>query len=816
MQNNSLESCHSVYAGFRWRLARQCQWIGKLARSIARHEAAALGSLLLLSMTAAAADPPLAHQYGFLPPEIYKLDYRIANLLIRDVRGDGVPAVVVVNNANNRIDILEQRKSDDPPEDFEVNELPNDQRMSLRKISVPRSVGSLEVRDVNSDNLPDLVYLGDPPGLFIEYQQKDGSFQRGRSFDIDDAQTSVWSVDVADLNGDGRNDIALLGKNNLYIVYQDENGRLKEPAEFRLSEGKANLLRLLDLNEDGATDVVYLSDDQQFPVRVRFQNKQGGLGPERRYAIDPPRGVTYANIDGKPGQEMLMVSNLSGRLLVYTLDKQTKDKELPYQLVTYPFEKSGSAPQTDMAVADFDGDGYSDVVVGDSESARLVLYRHNEANELGLGTSYPSMLGASLLRAVDTDGDGKSELLILSGSERAIGLSRFDGTRLSFPESLPTRDEPVAMDLLEGDQVQLAYIVRIQDANSRKDRFMLRGLQLDRSEDSTNWKPMKFNDKEEIELQLQTKPLNMQAADVNFDGHPDLMLFFLFQPPVLLMNDGNGGFEQPKSYVLTSLGTVSAAAVYSGPLLDNEKALLIGQSNFARNMQLDPNLRWRVKDQYNASESSANVTGVVALDADADGEREIAMYDRTSSSVVMLKRRDGLFRRWKTIKVGAFDLRGIRAVDFDKDKHEDLLLFDTDKMSIIYNGKSDAELKQIASYETDLRRGRLFDVAAGDLNGDNRPDLLVLEPVEHNLDILHVDANTNLKRATRWQVFEEKTFSRSSLSGGLEPREMVIGDVNSDGLNDIVLIAHNRVLIYLQDDGQTEPPAPAANAAAGN
>src|SRR5690606_16332556 len=158
------------------------------------------------------------------------------------------------------------------------------------------------------------------------------------------------------------------------------------------------------------------SDDQQFPVRVRFQNKQGGLGPERRYAIDPPRGVTYANIDGKPGQEMLMVSNLSGRLLVYTLDKQTKDKELPYQLVTYPFEKSGSAPQTDMAVADFDGDGYSDVVVGDSESARLVLYRHNEANELGLGTSYPSMLGASLLRAVDTDGDGKSELLILSGS----------------------------------------------------------------------------------------------------------------------------------------------------------------------------------------------------------------------------------------------------------------------------------------------------------------------------------------------------------------------------------------------------------------
>src|SRR5690606_22101847 len=123
------------------------------------------------------------------------------------------------------------------------------------------------------------------------------------------------------------------------------------------------------------------------------------------------------------------------------------------------------------------------------------------------------------------------------------------------------------------------------------------------------------------------------------------------------------------------------------------------------------------------------------------------------------------------------------------------------------------ELKQIASYETDLRRGRLFDVAADDLNGDGKLDLLLLEPVEHHLEIVHVGDDHRLERATRWPVFEEKTFSRRSLTGGLEPREMAIGDVNSDGLNDIVLLAHNRVLIYLQDDGRGDA---AAKTAAGN
>jgi ornithine cyclodeaminase/alanine dehydrogenase-like protein (mu-crystallin family) len=32
--------------------------------------------------------------------------------------------------------------------------------------------------------------------------------------------------------------------------------------------------------------------------------------------------------------------------------------------------------------------------------------------------------------------------------------------------------------------------------------------------------------------------------------------------------------------------------------------------------------------------------------------------------------------------------------------------------------------------------------------------------------------------------------------GGMEPRETIIADVNGDGINDLVLLVHDRVLVY--------------------
>ena len=73
-----------------------------------------LGICLVVASTGKAQSPALAEQYGFLPPEIYKLGNRIENLVIHDVNSDGKNDIVIVNGEQNRIDILFQRGKDDP------------------------------------------------------------------------------------------------------------------------------------------------------------------------------------------------------------------------------------------------------------------------------------------------------------------------------------------------------------------------------------------------------------------------------------------------------------------------------------------------------------------------------------------------------------------------------------------------------------------------------------------------------------------------------------------------------------------------------
>jgi len=50
--------------------------------------------------------PKLADYFGFQPIEIYKLERRIGNLMIRDLDGDKTGDIIVGNNARSRIDLL--------------------------------------------------------------------------------------------------------------------------------------------------------------------------------------------------------------------------------------------------------------------------------------------------------------------------------------------------------------------------------------------------------------------------------------------------------------------------------------------------------------------------------------------------------------------------------------------------------------------------------------------------------------------------------------------------------------------------------------
>src|SRR4029079_15449819 len=73
---------------------------------------------------------------------------------------------------------------------------------------------------------------------------------------------------------------------------------------------KLGLAQIADVDGDGRNDLCYLSsEDSDRPLCGRLQSPKGKLGPELRCELPRPRGVSFANLDGKPGQEILAIES---------------------------------------------------------------------------------------------------------------------------------------------------------------------------------------------------------------------------------------------------------------------------------------------------------------------------------------------------------------------------------------------------------------------------------------------------------------------------------------------------------------------------
>jgi len=65
-------------------------------------------------------------------------------------------------------------------------------------------------------------------------------------------------------------------------------------------------------------------------------------------------------------------------------------------------------------------------------------------------------------------------------------------------------------------------------------------------------------------------------------------------------------------------------------------------------------------------------------------------------------------------------------------------------------------------------------------------------------DIVALQPLLKLQPAIFWKVFEERSF-RGQRNDSLEPREAWIADMTGDGKKDLLLLVHDRLLLYPQE-----------------
>lgn len=774
----------------------------------------ATGLLLAGGLLAIAAGQPrpataqdgakkLADYYGFLPVELYKLDDRISCLTVADLDGDKVDDVAIANNGRSRIDLLlsTEGPSDEEGESgYGVNKLASDKRMRIKTIPVNKEIVSLQAADLNGDGKNDLAFYGTPAELLVLHNEGKGEFSTPKRITTGEAVESGSALATGDLNKDGKTDLALLTPDEIVTLVQQADGTLGRPERIRHTANRPAILKLVDIDGDGGDDLVILAESTE-PIHVKFSLPGGKIGPEERLKADQPRAVEYRNVDGKPGAEVLTIESQSGRARVYKLEQGVANSEdRRGRLLSYPLP-AGNARGRHLALGDVDADGKLDVVATDPANAQVVVFLQGASGEgFGAGQPFPGLVGGGAVRVADFDGDGKGEVVVLSEQERQIGRAVMADGRLPFPTPLALDGgDPVGLEAanLDGDpQVELLYVAK-QKVDG-KDQYALRGLD---PAASGPWKPFRWGDVDSVKIDgLTGTPDAIRSVDVNKDGHLDILILDPYGPPILLVGKSGGQAPEKSTARPGPLSGVKASGLTVADAGDGASLLVAQNSTFARMVALAADGQWQVKDQFNSGRTSAQVQGAALIDGDGDGKKEVVMLDRTTKALLFLDPENGTYTPGPTLPIGPIDFGGLHVADLDGDGRQDLLIAGTDKFGVVLMGGQGPQLQPIASFVSSRKEARLADLIAGDLNGDGQMDVAMTDTIEHFIEIAAFEPPGKLEPALAFRIFEQKSFG--GIDDLIEPREIALGDVDGDGRTDLLLLVHDRVLIYRQDSGQ--------------
>ncbi|WP_404420946.1 FG-GAP repeat domain-containing protein [Nibricoccus sp. IMCC34717] len=761
----------------------------------------------LLASFVAAGLLPLAHGVeGPVPsrhlslggPLVVKLDWGTRALQSVDVDGDGLRDLVVVNGDKSAIDILYQNRGGAAPLNriLESNRWePQVEDAPFRKASVTTNttVYDLACGDLNGDGRPDLIYTGEPDALTVRYQKKDGSWTEQRIPDAPAPSQGVGSTRLADLDGDGKLDYVMLGQKELAVFRQQADGTLGVPERYALAEDGCYGLEIVDVDQDGRPDLLYLVNGSREPVRVRRQTASGKFGAELGYAIKPTR-CTLQILPARPGTRgptFAFAQDTTGHMeefrLVETQEATVGSLSLrPRVYSPRPGAKSPSA----YVVSDIDGDGLADVVATDPDGAQLYVYRRQKEGGFTTPESYPAMADVRSAAAIDWDGDGRTELFLASPKEQMVGVARWQSERLSYPQPFVSGGKPsavAALSALAPDKGPVLAVAR-EEGGKRWVEVYQPGAEGPKSI-------------AKVELTgMRADPRALRWVDANQDGRMDLAVLSPFDAMRLLVQQENQTFVDVSTNAGFRKGLVEnldASALTIADLAgDGKPELLVHGGAFARVLRLDAKGQLEVVDQMNARESGNEIAATLVLGREA--RPPVVFYEKKGEQFQVLQANgQGLYQVKQSLPAGKIDSVGAE-VRYDKGVATEAFLFGRDRFWWLPFGQSDHEAQTVATHASDLPEISYSDVIQGDLNGDGVSELVCNDPNRNTLEILGREADGSWASLMHFKVFEVDPHFQGKKGGPFEPRETVLADVTGDGKTDLVLLVHDRILVYPQ------------------
>jgi hypothetical protein len=303
----------------------------------------------------------------------------------------------------------------------------------------------------------------------------------------------------------------------------------------------------------------------------------------------------------------------------------------------------------------------------------------------------------------------------------------------------------------------------------------------------------------------------MAIQDVNQDGLPDLAVLIPYEKIKILLQKSKGDFDEED--VGPPGGAIEQPWLASVDVDgDGKPELLLPQKNFVRAIVLEkgmeipgstnqPGWVFRVKDQINGAWSDSRIVGATTVSNPNThvGAPSIFLLDAEHKQLTLCERdATGVWGATRNVELPVSGFNGLQTVVLGNSNTTDIAFMGQNAVAWLSLTGEVWKFETLDGYDTPIKGGNLNDVTAGDLNNDGRKELVFLETAKNYLDIVSFNPSHKLEPATRWQVFEQHTF-RGSPDALPEPREALAVDVTGDKKNDLVVVVHDRLLVYPQE-----------------
>jgi len=186
---------------------------------------------------------------------------------------------------------------------------------------------------------------------------------------------------------------------------------------------------------------------------------------------------------------------------------------------------------------------------------------------------------------------------------------------------------------------------------------------------------------------------------------------------------------------------------------------------------------------------------VVALDG---GKPGLLAYNDGDHGLEWLAPDDaGVFRHRRTVETGALDpvgaltLPGAAKGDLPR-----LVHIAKDRLSVSDLNRAGPRMVTLDRYETDLP-GTVHDqVQVGDFTGAGRAEVALIDTRTHRLELVTRTGDEAWKSLLHFELFDENPFYRGRRNAGAEPHDALVTDLSAPGASDLVLLMHDRLLVY--------------------